>query len=269
MFWTDWGHIPKIERATLSGTQRVSIVTSNLVWPFAIDLDRRSRLVFWVDRWLGRVESVDYHGNNRRILFQQKGVSFYGVTFFSFNLFTSASDWRTFWIYKLKANANGTFVSNINFKNISKQLFGLVSYDSFTQLPALGVPCKSPCFLVATPQEIKALDYNSATTYPIISNLTRVGAIDVHFNLGYIFWSDVTEGNIKRANIDGTNITLLHNGIESDGLAVDWMSSQLYWTDRKGAISISDLEGNNRRILHSSKKWRATYRGIVLDPERK
>lgn len=139
MFWTDWGHIPKIERATLSGTQRVSIVTSNLVWPFAIDLDRRSRLVFWVDRWLGRVESVDYHGNNRRILFQQKGVSFYGVTFFSFNLFTSASDWRTFWIYKLKTNAKGTFVSNINFKNISKQLFGLVSYDSFTQLPGMHV----------------------------------------------------------------------------------------------------------------------------------
>ena len=147
--------------------------------------------------------------------------------------------------------------------------FFSIVFVAFSVALALGVPCKSPCFLVATPQEIKALDYNSATTYPIISNLTRVGAIDVHFNLGYIFWSDVTEGNIKRANIVGTNITLLHNGIESDGLAVDWMSSQLYWTDRKGAISISDLEGNNRRILHSSKKWRATYRGIVLDPERK
>jgi len=139
MFWTDWGHIPKIERATLSGTQRVSIVTSNLRWPFAIDLDRRSRLVFWVDRGLGRVESVDYHGNNRRLLFQQQGVSFYGVTFSSSNLFSSASDWRTFWIYKVNANANGTFVSNVNFKNISKQLFGLVSYDSFRQLPGMHV----------------------------------------------------------------------------------------------------------------------------------
>ena len=133
----------------------------------------------------------------------------------------------------------------------------------------MGVPCKSPCFLVATPQEIKALDYNSNTAYPIISNLTRAVTIDVHFSLGYIFWSDVTERNIKRANIDGTNITLLHNNTESDGLAVEWMSSQLYWTDRNGTISISDLEGKNRRILHSSKYWPATYRGIVLDPERK
>ena len=154
---------------------------------------------------------------------------------------------------------------------LTKLLFATFSivFVAFSFVLALGVLCKSPCLLVATPQEIKALDYNSAETYPIFSNLTRAVAIDVHFSLGYIFWSDVTERNIKRANIDGTNITLLHNNTESDGLAVEWMSSQLYWTDRNGAISISDLKGNNRRILHPSKHWRATYRGIVLDPERK
>ena len=112
------------------------------------------------------------------------------------------------------------------------------------------------------------MDYNSATTYPIISNLTTAVAIDVHFSMHYIFWSDVAERNIKRANIDGTNITLIHNNTVSDALAVEWKSSQLYWIDRTGTISISDLEGNNRRILLSSQDGLSTYRGIVLDPER-
>ena len=131
---------------------------------------------------------------------------------------------------------------------------------------ALGVPCKSPCLLVSTTTEIIALDYNSATIYPVILNLTRAVAIDVHFRLGYIFWSDVWEHNIKRANIDGTNITVLHNNTGNcEGLAVEWRSSQLYWTDRNGTISVSDLEGNNKRVLLSSQ---GQLRGIVLDPER-
>ena len=144
----------------------------------------------------------------------------------------------------------------------------LIVLVSFSFALALGVPCKHPCLLVSTTTEIIALDYNNATTYPIISNLTRAVAIDVHFSMHYIFWSDVVERNIQRANINGTNITVIHNNTVSDGLAVEWKSSQLYWTDRNGTISISDLEGNNKRILLSSQGGLASYRGIVLDPER-
>lgn len=136
MFWTDFGQIPKIERATLSGTQRVVIVTSSLQWPVGIDLDRRNRLLFWVDGGeMDRVESVDYHGNNRKLLFQQGGFLFFGVTFFSSNLFIS--DWVSDGIYKLNAShTNGTFVSSKIFKNIDR-LFGIIAYDSSRQLPGI------------------------------------------------------------------------------------------------------------------------------------
>ncbi len=82
------------------------------------------------------------------------------------------------------------------------------------------------------PNGNSSFGYDNATSYPIISNLTRAVAIDIHFSLGYIFWSDYIEKNIKRANIDGTNVTVLHNDIlYCFGLAVEWGSSQLYWTD--------------------------------------
>ncbi|KAL9960498.1 hypothetical protein ACROYT_G033966 [Oculina patagonica] len=134
----------KIVRATLSGTQAVSIVTSNLRWPFVIDLDRQSRLVFWVDGALGRVESVDYYGNNRKLLFQSHqrpwpGYYYYGVTFLSPFLFVS--DRATHGIYKFNAtSANGTVVSNVS---ISQGINGLVAYDSSRQLPVITCPALS------------------------------------------------------------------------------------------------------------------------------
>ncbi len=111
------------------------------------------------------------------------------------------------------------------------------------------------------------MDFNNGTSYPIISNLAGALAIDIHFSLGYIFWSDYIENNIKRANIDGTNIiTVDHSntGVFA-GLAVEWRSMQLYWTDEiNKTISVSDLEGNNRRILVSSNL--SQPEGITVDP---
>ncbi len=136
MFWTDYGQTPKIERATLTGSQRVAIVTSYLRWPFSIDLDRQNRLVFWIDSSVNRIESVDYHGNNRKLLFQQQnGIYFFGVTFFSSYLFVS--DWTTGEVYKFSAtNINGTALSNVKISQ-PYAIDGLVAYDSFRQLPGM------------------------------------------------------------------------------------------------------------------------------------
>lgn len=109
------------------------------------------------------------------------------------------------------------------------------------------------------------MDYNNATIHPVIWKVTRPVAIDIHFSPGYIFWSDAVEQNIKRANIDGKNITIIHENTGCEGLAVEWKSMQLYWTDNtNNSISVSGLEGNNRRFLISSSLDGPS--GIMLDP---
>lgn len=132
----------------------------------------------------------------------------------------------------------------------------------------LTVPCKPPCLIVSTTTEIVALDFDNGTSSPIVSGLSRVVALDIHFSLGYIFWTDTTKRNIKRSCIDGTNVTIIHSGTGvCDGLAVEWMRNQLYWTDTTDdVIRVSDLEGKNTRILISLGLDEP--RGIVLDPER-
>ena len=119
---------------------------------------------------------------------------------------------------------------------------------------------------MSTSTEIVALDFVSVTSHAIVSG-SRVVAVDVHFSLGYIFWSDVAEFKLKRSCIDGTNVTIINNNVGvCDGLAVEWMTSQLYWTDTTNdSIWVSDLEGNNPRILVYTGLDEP--RGIALDPE--
>ena len=119
---------------------------------------------------------------------------------------------------------------------------------------------------MSTSTEIVALDFASATSHSIVSG-SRVVAVDVHFSLGYIFWSDVAEFKLKRSCIDGTNVTIINNNVGvCDGLAVEWMTAQLYWTDTTNdSIWVSDLEGNNPRILVYTGLDEP--RGIALDPE--
>ena len=107
--------------------------------------------------------------------------------------------------------------------------------------------------LVSNTTDILAVDYKTLEVNSVVSGLTRAVAVDVHFSLGYIFWSDVTEENIKRSRIDLGSTTTIITGIGvCDGLAVDWRASELYWTDTTyDTISVSDLDGNNQRVLIS------------------
>ena len=129
------------------------------------------------------------------------------------------------------------------------------------------VPCSPPCLLFSNTTDIIAIDYKTSATHSVVSGLTRAVAIDVHFSRGYIFWSDVLEHNIKRSDIDGSGMTTIINSIGvCDGLAVQWRTSELYWTDTTSdTISISDLAGNNQRRLLSFGLDEP--RDIALDPD--
>ena len=126
--------------------------------------------------------------------------------------------------------------------------------------------CIPPCLLVSNTSDIVAIDYKSANVNPVVTGLSRAVAIDVHFSLGYIFWSDVTDLNIKRFRTGGSTTTIITGIGVCGGLAVNWRTSQLYWTDQSyEKISVSDLEGNNQVTLIDSGL--DVPRDIALDPD--
>ena len=131
MFWTDWGLIPKIERATLIGDQRLVIATTNLYFPNGLDLDRGNQRIFWVDAGLDRVESIDYNGGNRELIFQQSGIHPFGVTLVPPFLFF------TDWIKKREIHQIDALTGEV-FRSYSidgGKSMGVVGYDGSRQPP--------------------------------------------------------------------------------------------------------------------------------------
>ena len=133
MIWTDVGTYPKIEKASLSGNQRVTIVTTYLYQPNGIELDIGNKLIFWVDAGYDSVESVDYNGNNRKKLFQLDGLQPYGVALIAPFLFFT--DWNTYHeVHKLDA-ITGYVLRSYNISG--EQPMGIVAYDNARQPPGI------------------------------------------------------------------------------------------------------------------------------------
>lgn len=86
----------------------------------------------------------------------------------------------------------------------------------------------------------------------ILDNLDNAIALDFHYDLGLLFWSDVSLDVIKRVYLNGSNIqTIVECGLKNTGgLAVDWIHDKLFWTDSgTSRIEVTELDGADRRVL--------------------
>lgn len=65
MFWTDWGNNPRVERASMDGTDRRTIVSTKIFWPNALVLDLPTKRVYFADSKLDYIDFVNYDGTGR------------------------------------------------------------------------------------------------------------------------------------------------------------------------------------------------------------
>ena len=77
-------------------------------------------------------------------------------------------------------------------------------------------PCSSTCLFLSSATDIITLDYKSSAmdSVTVIYGLTRAVAVKVYFSLGYIFWSEVSEQNIKHSLIGGSGLTTIITGTD-------------------------------------------------------
>jgi hypothetical protein len=77
MFFTKWGaSSPMLERTTLDGLNRTTLVQQKIVYPYGVTADYPTQHVYWVDTYLDFVERIDYDGSNRRTIRKGFPVSF-------------------------------------------------------------------------------------------------------------------------------------------------------------------------------------------------
>ena len=108
----------------------------------------------------------------------------------------------------------------------------------------------------------------SIKTTTLVSGLNGSGAVEVDGVRGYIYWSDIIDRTIKRANMDGTNVTILFRTGVCDGLAMDERSGKLYWTDSlHDVIEVADAYTSHlaRRVLFNVSLDQPT--GIAVESD--
>lgn len=131
--------------------------------------------------------------------------------------------------------------------------------------------CQSlPCLYFSNSRSLKAIEISSSKLHSVVPNLNSIDAVDVHVKLNLVYWSETRPNAIKRLNITSgkvENVFTDSNLGQIEGIAVEWESGLIYWTDYSNRrIEVAQLDGKNRRSLIS--KGILNPRGIAVDPRK-
>ena len=83
LFWSDVGSLPKIERSTLSGTGRKTIMSQGIVYPMTSDIDIASSMLYWVDSIRDSLERSNLAGTKRATIKRLSHTTFFDIAVFS------------------------------------------------------------------------------------------------------------------------------------------------------------------------------------------
>ena len=88
MFWVDWA-THKIERASMDGSDRIVIISDNILNPVSLTLDYSSQTLYWIDDHQG-IQSSSIDGTGRMLLFPSSNPIVYityGMDYYSNHLY--------------------------------------------------------------------------------------------------------------------------------------------------------------------------------------
>ena len=87
MYWTDYGTVPKILRASMDGTNMMIIHDTTITTPYCITIDYDDQKLYWADYTLNRIEVSNVDGTNRRIVTTSLINNVFSITFYNGRLF--------------------------------------------------------------------------------------------------------------------------------------------------------------------------------------
>ncbi|XP_055600604.1 nidogen-like [Uranotaenia lowii] len=109
--------------------------------------------------------------------------------------------------------------------------------------------------------------FNGARGVPVTMAQMSIG-VDKDCATGRIYWSDISAKQIASSKYDGTDRKpfITKDIVSPEGVAVDWISRRLYWTDSaKDTIEVASLDNPDLRTVVVSK-YLVNPRGIAVDP---
>uniref|UniRef100_A0A673GQR4 Low density lipoprotein receptor-related protein 4 n=1 Tax=Sinocyclocheilus rhinocerous TaxID=307959 RepID=A0A673GQR4_9TELE len=210
MYWTDWGEHAKLERSNMDGSDRVVLINNNLGWPNGLAVDKAGSQLLWADAHTERIEASDLNGSNRRTLVSPVQHP-YGLTLLGPHMYWT--DWQSRSIHRADKDTGTNTIT------VRSSLPGLMDIQAVDRARPLG----KQYFLAFLEPKFVFCNQCCYCSLKLIKNC-----------------------------YSGSNMeTVISQGLKTtDGLAVDWVSRNMYWTDTgRNTIEVAHLDGTSRKVL--------------------
>ncbi|XP_054162427.1 low-density lipoprotein receptor-related protein 4-like [Oppia nitens] len=292
MFWSQWDKVnARIERSGMDGTQRRVIHFANLTYPHGLTIDSKEKKIYWSDAGLRRIEFSEFDGSHRQILISRNIKHPYGMVVHKNYIYWTDLELKSIESsHKLSGEHRKTIISGLDqlmgiqifdneFTAAKSDVRNVCSNAGCSHLCLLspsssGYRCSCPTgVILGNDSKTCASDMQKYLVVAVRNTIRRISLqvpyfadvviqlnqqpsnaiiVDIHIENNTIFWSDIKEQKIYRANIVTGNVEVVIDiGLHDvNGLAVDNVGKMLYWTDAgRKKIEVSNLDGSDRRVL--------------------
>ncbi|XP_063231013.1 low-density lipoprotein receptor-related protein 6 isoform X2 [Bacillus rossius redtenbacheri] len=114
----------------------------------------------------------------------------------------------------------------------------------------------SPNLLIASVKDVRIANISrSPKSALLVKNLEEGAALDFYYEGSLVCWTEHASEMIQCVSYNGTTagpkVGVVTTGLATpDGLAVDWLTQKLYWTDGEAnRIEVATLTGQHRKVL--------------------
>lgn len=152
-----------------------------------------------------------------------------------------------------------------------KGTYNCKCHDGYERDPENPTSCKAigdSVLLFSRRHSIQKVNLPLHESTSIVFDTKAATAFDFHYKKETIFWSDSVEKKIFKTSVNDGKIhtEVIKDGISlCDGLAVDWIYGNIYWTDTgKNTIELANYKGEMRKTLINNSLDEP--RSIALNP---
>ncbi|WAQ97934.1 LRP6-like protein [Mya arenaria] len=240
LFWGDGSSSPKIERSSLDGGNRRTIVSQGIIFPTAMTVDVDNEQLIWLDLTRDTVEMAAQDGTARRILRRLSHIYLSHVDVFKDTQPTIISlgvDWRDGNLYWSEGQTDGRIIVHSRQERATVPLI-----DSGLSMPR---ELTLKMFWISGDVGIVQIERANmdGTNREIIVNSSSVRAplglaIDTLTDI-IMFWTDHgfadgTSSEVLAANMDGSQRRVINSNMGwANGLTIDTTGKFLYIADGK------------------------------------